>query len=164
MGFNIGNILAKAKQLATQTALIQIIFFILSKICFALMELPHQSKDTTYIPYLIANIVLISVAIALKILRHKFVMLRSLLKMQTECYLLWIINFIIMVFSWSLLDANNWNIVEKLLVMVCEFLSIFMLTLLTKEDFMSRMEFIAYECVLGIEIIAVSIKTVSFIK
>jgi hypothetical protein len=40
---------------------------------------------------------------------------------------------IMMVFSWALLDAISWNFFEMALVLVCEILSLFMLTLLTHE-------------------------------
>lgn len=77
---------------------------------------------------------------------------------------MWIIGVIMMIFSWSLLDALEWGIVEIVMTMLCEIMSLFMLTLLTKEEFITRMEFIAYETILAIEIVVVSIKTVGFIK
>jgi len=50
------------------------------------------------------------------------------------------------------------------MTVICIALSIFMLTLMTKEEFITKMEFLAYEAILGVEIVAVSIKTVGFIK
>lgn len=44
-----------------------------------------------------------------------------------------------MVFSWSLLDSLEWGLLEIIMVILCQFLSIFMLTLMTSEKFITKM-------------------------
>lgn len=105
-----------------------------------------------------------SAAIAQKIYRHKFTIVRCLWKLQAESFLIWTIGIIMMIFSWGLMDSMEWNIVEIVLVLICYALSIFMFTLMSKEQFISRVEFFAFETILSVEILAVSLKTVGYIK
>lgn len=51
---------------------------------------------------------------------------------------------IMMVFTWSLLDALEWGVVEIIMTVISIALSIFMLTLMTNEQFITKMEFLAY--------------------
>lgn len=164
MGLDLTLLMQKFKQTMTQTPIVQIGSFVAAKICFGLIELPHESKESTYIPYLVANILFLGFAIGLKVMRHRYQMLIKFAIIQLECFLIWVISFIMMVFSWSLLDAIQWDFGEKIMVMICEFLSTIMLTMLTHDKFISKLEFISFEVILAIEIICVSIKTVSFIR
>jgi hypothetical protein len=150
MGFDIRRLLAKAKNLLTESPIPQLACFIISKVFFALMELPHQTKAITYIPFLLLDLIFILLAIALKLFRHKMTLIRILPQIQSHCFLLWSVNFIMMVFSWALLSATDWNLFEIILVMTCELFSLFMLTLLTHDQFISTFEFVVSEIVLGL--------------
>ena len=44
MAFDIKSTLAKIKYLSTETAFAQIVLYVLSKICTAFMEMPHDKK------------------------------------------------------------------------------------------------------------------------
>lgn len=141
---------SKIKYYLSQTPLASIICFVLAKICFGFIELPHEKKSLTYIPFLVADILLMGGAIGHKLYRHGYAIIRCLGKLCMESFLLWAIGLIMMIFSWGLMDAMEWNMVEIVMVFICEGLSIFMFTLMSKEQFITKLEFVAFEAILSL--------------
>lgn len=150
--------------LQSKITMVEVGTFILLKIFMGIMELPHYPKSSSEIPFLIIALILTVLCIVMKLYNHKYELIRSIIHIQKEIFLLWIVTTIFIIFSWSLCDALNWSFFEKLLVVLCEILQTFLISLLTDFRFISKIEFYGFEATIGLNIIALAIKTVGFIK
>ena len=141
-----------------------VLFFIISKIFIGIIELPHMKERSTNIPYLIISLVFNLAAIGCKIYKHKLPLLRSLLQTQKKSFLVWVIIIMMMIFSWNLADNLDWNIFEKILLVLCEFTAMLTVTLILNPKFITKFQFIAFELIFVLEVLMVSLKTVGYLK
>lgn len=137
-------LLSKLKRAVMETALPSLLMFGIAKLVFSILELPHAEKSSTYIPFLLISLVFFGAAAALKIFHHRFDILRKILHLELSCFLIWVITVIFIIFTWSLCDALSWNLFEKILLVLCQILTTFLVTLLSDPRFISKAEFIGY--------------------
>lgn len=102
-----------------KTEIVIVILFLLLKVFLGMIELPHYSKTSSEIPYLLIAFVLVLLCIGSKFFIHKHQLIRKLLHIQMESFLIWIVTVIYIIFSWSLCDALGWNLFEKVMMVMC---------------------------------------------
>ena len=135
----------------------------MGKILLGIVELPNDVKNFDYAVVLIFAAIFYLSAFIFKLCKEGKRLLRVIFLAYIKMFLIWIVAFLVIIFSYSLSHELGWNMVEIISLILCELLSSSTLIILCNWQFIQKMEFIAFVIVLSINIIALGIKTVIFI-
>lgn len=103
-------------------------------------------------------------AFGFKLYKEGRLLLKSILFVYFKMFLIWIVSILSIIFSFSLSHELDWNMVEIIALNISQVLSTSTLVVLCNWRFVNKIEFIAFEAILGINIIALGIKTVIYLE
>ena len=142
----------------------QINCFYLGKTFIGFIELPNDTKNISYTPILMLSAVLYLGAFVLKLYKNGRPLLKALLGIYLRMFLLWVVSLLSTIFSFSLSHELGWPMLEIITQTVCEILTTSTLIIFCSPQFVSKVEYVAYQGLLAINILALGIKTVIFIE
>ena len=88
---------------------IQSILLLIGLVLLSIVELPNKVDTLPHISLLILCFIIYCLNITFKFIKHGKKILKLLHKIQAECFLIWIVTILGIIFEWGLCDSLGWT-------------------------------------------------------